>query len=61
MNTNKDGLAVGKIIKPILKEKSLSIRKLSKITSIDTSTISRIFNGKQQANIKTFRKNSQKL
>ncbi|MBS5825463.1 MAG: helix-turn-helix domain-containing protein [Clostridium argentinense] len=61
MNTNKDGLAVGKIIKPILKEKSLSIRKLSKITSIDTSTISRIFNGKQQANIKHLEKFSKAL
>lgn len=51
MNKNKNGLEIGKIIKPILKEKSLSIRKLSKITSVNASTISRILNGKQQANI----------
>lgn len=61
MNENKKELRIGRIIKPILEEKSLSIRKLSKITGIDTSTISRILNGKQQANIKHLEKLSKAL
>ncbi|WP_461615524.1 helix-turn-helix domain-containing protein, partial [Clostridium sp. Marseille-QA1073] len=61
MNENKRELGIGRIIKPILKEKSLSIRKLSRITGIDTSTISRILNGKQQANIKHLEKLSRAL
>ncbi|GIO07263.1 transcriptional regulator [Brevibacillus reuszeri] len=40
---------LGTIIKSLLKERSLSMRKLSTLTGIDTATISRIVNGKQQA------------
>ncbi|MBS4173982.1 DUF1232 domain-containing protein [Bacillus sp. FJAT-49736] len=38
----------GKLLKDLLKECSLSMRKLSQLTGIDTATISRIANQKQQ-------------
>lgn len=44
-------LKLGRILKNLLKEKSISMRSLSKKTGIDTSTISRIVNGKQEANL----------
>lgn len=40
---------LGDILKELLKEKALSMRKLSKLTGIETATISRIINGKQPA------------
>ncbi|MGE8203196.1 DUF1232 domain-containing protein [Heyndrickxia sp. NPDC080065] len=40
---------LGILIKTLLKERSLSMRKLSTLTGIDTATISRIVNNKQQA------------
>lgn len=40
---------IGLIVKSLLKERSLSMRKLGELTGIDTATISRIVNGKQQA------------
>ncbi|CRK84033.1 DUF1232 domain-containing protein [Neobacillus massiliamazoniensis] len=40
---------LGIMIKTLLKNRSLSMRKLSTITGIDTATISRIVNNKQQA------------
>ncbi|WP_232697428.1 DUF1232 domain-containing protein [Brevibacillus daliensis] len=39
---------LGSLIKTVLKERSLSMRKLSVLTGIDTATISRIVNGKQR-------------
>lgn len=39
----------GIILKNILKERSISIRKFSQITTIDASTLSRIINGKRKA------------
>ncbi|AOH53755.1 DNA-binding protein [Peribacillus muralis] len=36
-------------LKSLLKERSLSMRKLSELTDIDTATISRIINGKRKA------------
>nr|WP_246583022.1 helix-turn-helix domain-containing protein [Clostridium simiarum] len=49
------------MIKSLLKEQSLSMRKLSLLTGIDTSTISRIVNGKQPPNINHLQKISQHL
>lgn len=40
---------LGLLLKALLKERSLSMRKLSALTGIDTATISRIANGRQQA------------
>lgn len=40
---------LGSLLKAEMKEKSLSMRKLGSLTGIDTATISRIANGKQQA------------
>lgn len=40
---------IGILLKNVLKEKTLSIRKFSTITDIDSSTISRIINGKRKA------------
>lgn len=44
-----EDLTLGSMLKSLLKERSLSMRKLSALTGIDTATISRIINGKQQA------------
>ena len=44
------GRSIGLLLKRLLKERSLSMRKLSTLTGIDTATISRIANGKQRAN-----------
>ncbi|HDX9589105.1 TPA: DUF1232 domain-containing protein [Bacillus pseudomycoides] len=45
-NNNEQNL--GLLLRALLKEHSLSMRKLSVLTGIDTATISRIVNGKQQ-------------
>lgn len=41
---------LGLILKELLKERSLSIRKFSELAGIDTATVSRIINGKRKAN-----------
>ncbi|WP_223590239.1 helix-turn-helix domain-containing protein [Neobacillus bataviensis] len=41
---------LGLLLKKLLKERSLSMRKLSELTDIDTATISRIINDKRKAN-----------
>ncbi len=56
MYENKEEFKLGAMIKSLLKEQSLSMRKLSMLTGIDTSTISRIINGKQPANINHLQK-----
>ena len=43
---------LGLLLKSLLKERSLSMRKLSELTEMDIATISRIINGKQQAKLK---------
>lgn len=43
--------SLGLLLRSLLKENALSMRKLSSLTGIDTATISRIINGKQQANL----------
>lgn len=42
---------LGLLVKKLLKERLLSMRKLSELTDIDTATISRIINGKRKANL----------
>ncbi|MEI4526331.1 DUF1232 domain-containing protein [Priestia megaterium] len=43
--------SLGLLLRSLLKENALSMRKLSSLTGIDTATISRIINGKQQAHL----------
>jgi uncharacterized membrane protein YkvA (DUF1232 family)/DNA-binding Xre family transcriptional regulator len=40
---------IGRLLKDLLKERSLSMRKLSQLTGIDTAVISKIVNGKRKA------------
>ncbi|HEY2421156.1 MAG TPA: helix-turn-helix transcriptional regulator, partial [Neobacillus sp.] len=43
-------------LKELLKKQSLSMRELSRLTAIDTATISRIINGKRKANLEHLQK-----
>lgn len=61
MDSSAKKSELGKMLKSALKDNSISMRKLSKITGIDTATISRIINGKQSANINHMEKFSEKL
>ncbi|PIC57836.1 DNA-binding protein [Sporosarcina sp. P12(2017)] len=45
------GLSIGQLLRNVLEERSLSMRKLSELTDIDTSTISRIINDKRKATL----------
>ncbi len=47
---------LGVLLKELLKERSLSMRKLSAMTEIDIATISRIINGKRKANLQHLEK-----
>ncbi|HEY2494406.1 MAG TPA: DUF1232 domain-containing protein [Paenibacillus sp.] len=49
MPEEKSGTILGITLTSLLKAHSLSMRKLSALTGIDTATISRIVNGKQKA------------
>ncbi|MFD3448396.1 DUF1232 domain-containing protein [Microbacteriaceae bacterium 4G12] len=51
MSTNQNDTNLGLVLKKLLKERSLSMRKLSTLTGIDTATISRIVNGKQKVKL----------
>ncbi|WP_416825457.1 DUF1232 domain-containing protein [Ectobacillus polymachus] len=51
MSENHKENDLGMLLKSLLKKHALSMRKLSAITGIDTATISRIINGKQQAKL----------
>lgn len=53
---DKEQSKLGVIIKSLLRDRSLSMRKLSTLTGIDTATISRIVNGKQPANVNHLQK-----
>uniref|UniRef100_UPI003D1D7CDB DUF1232 domain-containing protein n=1 Tax=Kroppenstedtia sanguinis TaxID=1380684 RepID=UPI003D1D7CDB len=44
-----EGNQIGMLLRHLLQERSISMRRLSRLTGIDTATISRIANGKQQA------------
>lgn len=48
-SSEKKDFPLGFMIKTLLKERAMSMRSLSTLTGIDTSTISRIANGKQKA------------
>lgn len=51
MRDNRVDNELGVQLRNLLKEKSISMRSLSKQTEIDTATISRIINGKRKANL----------
>jgi transcriptional regulator with XRE-family HTH domain len=52
---------LGLLLKRLLKERSLSMRKLSELTNIDKATISRIVNGKRRATPEHLKKISECL
>ncbi len=49
MTEMKENTTLGLLLKDLLKERSLSMRKFSELTGIDTATISRIINHKRKA------------
>ncbi|MFF2793643.1 helix-turn-helix domain-containing protein [Lysinibacillus xylanilyticus] len=49
MADQRNSNTLGLLLREILKERSLSMRKFSELTGIDTATISRIINGKRNA------------
>ncbi len=51
MSEQRLGLSIGQLLRELLKEQSLSMRKLSELTDIDTATISRIINDKRKATL----------
>lgn len=51
MSEESLGLPIGQLLRNLLKEQSLSMRKLSELTDIDTATISRIINDKRKATL----------
>ncbi|KXZ18559.1 DUF1232 domain-containing protein [Bacillus nakamurai] len=59
--TEKRNKDLGPLLKSLLEEHSLSMRKLGTLTNIDTATISRIINGKQNANLKHLQEFSKHL
>ncbi|WP_100488513.1 helix-turn-helix domain-containing protein [Sporolactobacillus pectinivorans] len=46
----EENRSIGSLLKDLLKQRSLSMKKLSELTEIDTATVSRIINGKRKAN-----------
>ena len=40
---------IGQLLKGLLKERSLSMRKFSQMTGVDTAIISKIINGKRKS------------
>lgn len=51
MSEGSLGLSIGQLLRDVLDERSLSMRKLSELTDIDTATISRIVNDKRKATL----------
>ncbi|KOS60124.1 helix-turn-helix domain-containing protein [Lysinibacillus agricola] len=49
MAEQRNSNTLGLLLRELLKERSLSMRKFSELTGIDTATISRIINGKRKA------------
>ncbi|OIK11045.1 DNA-binding protein [Bacillus sp. MUM 116] len=49
MSEVRKNSSIGMVLKDLLKQRSLSMRKLSELSEIDTATISRIVNGKRKA------------
>lgn len=56
MSEGKENSNLGLMLKKLLNERSLSMRKLSELTKIDTATISRIISGKRKANLQHLQK-----
>lgn len=56
MSDDGTNTSIGLLLKQLIKEQSLSMRKLSKLTDIDTATISRIISGKRKANLQHLQK-----
>ena len=56
MSDSKQENNLGLLLKGLLKENSMSMRKLSELTEIDTATISRIISGKRSANLQHLQK-----
>lgn len=56
MSEDRKNNNLGLLLKQLLKERSLSMRKLSRLTKIDTATISRILNGKRKAKLEHLQK-----
>jgi uncharacterized membrane protein YkvA (DUF1232 family)/DNA-binding Xre family transcriptional regulator len=61
MPEERSELSLGSLLKTVLHERSLSMRKLGELTAIDTATISRIINGKQPANVRHLQRIAQAL
>lgn len=61
MPDNQGTEDLGVLLKDSLKKQSLSMRKLSGLTNIDTATISRIINGKQAAKLDHLRRFAEHL
>lgn len=59
INMNQDTLY--KVLREIMEEKSLSLRKLGEISGINHATLSKIMNGKRKANITHLKKISERL
>ncbi|ARD47097.1 DNA-binding protein [Sporosarcina sp. P37] len=51
MSEERLGLSIGQLLRNVLQERSLSMRKLGELTDIDTATISRIINDKRKATL----------
>lgn len=51
MSTESNDFKLGKLLKDLLEKRLWSLGKLSELTGIDKATISRIINGKRNANI----------
>ncbi|MGE7688475.1 helix-turn-helix domain-containing protein [Lysinibacillus sp. NPDC097214] len=49
MAEQRNSSTLGLLLRELLKERSLSMRKFSELTGVDTATISRIINGKRKA------------
>ncbi|MED0669649.1 DUF1232 domain-containing protein [Aneurinibacillus aneurinilyticus] len=61
MSEDRANIHLRLLLKTLLRERSLSMRKLSVLSGIDTATISRIINGKQKANPQHLQKFSECL
>ncbi|MBU8878319.1 DUF1232 domain-containing protein [Bacillus sp. FJAT-29790] len=61
MSKGKEISNLGSMLKELMNNRALSMRKLSELTEIDTATISRIVNGKRKANLHHLQKFSDSL
>lgn len=61
MDKGNENCRLGSMLKDLLNKHSLSMRKLSELTKIDTATISRIISGKRKATLEHLKKFSKHL